>query len=103
VLRLPEDLDRRFRQELRHFEEEKQMPYITSVDRLGREEGRQEGRQDGRQEGLREGLLAGIELALKLKFGEAGQAVVPEIRALADPSVIQGVYARIEEVRQAYR
>ncbi len=81
------------------------MPYITSVERIGREEGRKEGleegrqkgRQEGRHEGLREGLLDGIELAMKLKFGEAGQSIVPEIRELVDLSIIRAVYTSIED------
>jgi hypothetical protein len=96
VLRLPDELERRFWDELQTYEEVERMPYITSVERIGREEG------------FREGLLAGLELALKLKFGEADQSIVPEIRALSDVTVIQKVYARIEtattvdEVRGVY-
>src|SRR5579863_4788935 len=91
VMRLPDDLERRFRAELRAYEEENHMPYVTSMERIGREEGRQEGLVEGRQEGfvegrqlgLREGLLDGIELALAQKFGEAGQAILPEVRQLS--------------------
>jgi hypothetical protein len=72
------------------------MPYITSVERIGREEG------------LREGLLEGIELALTLKFGPAGQELLPEIRELTDLTVIRAVQAAaiaartVDEVRKIY-
>jgi hypothetical protein len=112
VMRLPDDLDRQFWKVWRAYEEEKQMRYVTSVERIGREEGRQEGLQEGlqkgREEGLSEGLLDGIELALKLKFGPASRQIVPEIRRLTDLAIIRAVYARIEtattidDVRQAY-
>lgn len=105
VMRLPENLEHAFWTDWREYEEKTQMRYITSVERIGREEGREE----GRHEGLREGLLAGIELPLKLKFGPAGQEIIPEIRRLTDLALIRAVYARIEtattidEVREVYQ
>ena len=39
---LPEGLEIAFREELIKFESEKTMPYVTSIERLGRQEGRQE-------------------------------------------------------------
>ena len=39
----PEELEKRFRDEVRKFEEDLSMPYVTSIDRLGREDGRREG------------------------------------------------------------
>jgi hypothetical protein len=47
---LPKELTVAFRRELFNYEKEKAMPYVTSIERLGRQEGRQEGRQAGRQE-----------------------------------------------------
>ncbi|MCB0048451.1 MAG: hypothetical protein KDE24_02760, partial [Caldilinea sp.] len=43
------------------------------------QQGLQEGEQRGEQRGLRQGLLSGIRLALKLKFGMAGVALMSEI------------------------
>jgi hypothetical protein len=60
------------------FEEEKEMPYITSVERLAREEWREEGREEGEIRGLQDG----IELALELKLAADGQALVPLVRAV---------------------
>jgi hypothetical protein len=70
------------------FEQEKQMPFITSVERVAREEGRQEGR--------REELLAGLEVALELKFGAAGLALLPEIKQIAQVD-------RLKAIQQALR
>jgi hypothetical protein len=43
LLQLPEGLEQEFKRELIAFEEQSNMPYITSIERLGRQEGRQEG------------------------------------------------------------
>ena len=113
LMALPPELEHQFREELEQLEQEQKMPYLTSIERIGREEGRQEGRQEGLQEGLNEGLRAGlldgIELALRIKFGAASQDALPEIRQLTDLAAIRAVLAEIEssrtidDVRRVYR
>jgi len=44
---LPEDLEVEFREELMAFEEETQMPYVTSVERIGIQKGLEQGRKQG--------------------------------------------------------
>jgi len=101
MMDLPKPLEGLFLQEIRAFEEEKHMPYVTSAERFGREagleEGLQRGRQEGMQEGLREGLLAGIESGLKLKFGTDGLALLPDIRQIDDVQVLRTINRAIEE------
>jgi hypothetical protein len=60
------------------------MPYITSVERYGREQG------------LRQGLMAGFELCLKLKFGLAGLQLLPELGKVQDVEVLRAVFLAIE-------
>jgi hypothetical protein len=108
LMALPPSLAVQFWEAVERLEQEQQMPFITSVERIGIEKGREEGRQEGREEGMRDGLLAGIELALKIKFGTAGQEIVPEIREITSLEVIRAIYARLEtarsldDVRQVY-
>lgn len=42
LLSLPEGLELEFRSELSAYEQERRMPYITSIERIGRQEGRRE-------------------------------------------------------------
>jgi hypothetical protein len=96
ILRLPPDLDREVWRTTRQYEEEQQMTYISTAERIGMEQGR------------REGLLDGIALALEIKFGQAGVDLMPEIRQLDDLARIQTLYERIKtattpnEVRSVY-
>ena len=70
-------------------------------------EGEQTGEKKGEQR-LRKGLLSGIELGLKLRFGEAGLQLLPEIRDLEVVEQLEAIQAALaadstlEELRQIY-
>jgi predicted transposase YdaD len=53
LLALPEGLEEQFKVELVAFEEERRMPYITSVERLGIKQGIEQGIQIGTDDALR--------------------------------------------------
>jgi hypothetical protein len=95
---LPPELERQFAEEIHRYEEERKMPYITSVERLAREE--------GLEEGQRIGLHEGIELALELKFGSLGRPLMPLVQDTQDLSVLRSVRDAIrtadsvEQIRQ---
>jgi predicted transposase YdaD len=104
LLRLPDGLSDQFAQELRTFEEERQMTYITSIEELGIEKGRIEGRAEGRGEGLIEGI-AGM---LDLKFGEVAQSVIAELQLITNLNTLERLIAHIkpaqtlDEIRHIY-
>ena len=50
LLDLPVELEEQLAEQLSRLEEEKQMPYVTSIERLALEKGRQTGREEGREE-----------------------------------------------------
>ncbi len=80
LLDLPAELKQVFEEELHAYEQEKQMPYITSIERSGIEKGLQQGRQEGLQEGFQEAIAT----ALTEKFKAAGKRLLPSIRAIRD-------------------
>jgi hypothetical protein len=49
VMILPKALENQFWEELKQFEQERSMTYITTGERIGYERGKQEGRQEGEQ------------------------------------------------------
>jgi hypothetical protein len=112
MLELPPSLDVPFWEEVKHYAEEKKMPFITTPERIGRERGRQEGRhegrQEGRQEGQQEGLTKGIAVALEMKFGAAGLQLVPEIGKIEAIEKLEAVLkaipraATLEDLRQVW-
>ena len=54
ILSLPPPLEVEFWQELKTYEEDCKVPYITSVERIGYARGKKEGRTEGRQEAQEE-------------------------------------------------
>ena len=91
LLELPRELERQFQEEIHRFEEERQMPYVTSIERMAREEGVQQGE-------LR-GLQQGIEVALELKFGEAGSELLPLVQGEQRVEVLRAVQRAIRTAR----
>jgi hypothetical protein len=84
MMTLPEALNEQFRQEIWQYQEQKRMPYITSIERSAMKKGHREGRREGR----REGLLVAIELALEVRFGAKGTALMETIRNIeGDPAL----------------
>jgi hypothetical protein len=79
MMDLPEELEERFWQEFHQYEEEKLMPYITSVERLA----------------IKKELLTGLELALELKFGTEGLQFLPELRTVHDIDVLRAIQQAI--------
>jgi predicted transposase YdaD len=51
VITLPESLEIRYNEHIHKLEEELNMPYITSAERIGMEKGELKGRLEGRLEG----------------------------------------------------
>lgn len=48
VLTLPPELEESFRQDITNYEREKNMPYISTIERMGKAEGKIEGKIEGR-------------------------------------------------------
>lgn len=94
VIALPQEFETSFRQDLEEYEREAQMPYVTSIERIAKEQGRQE----GHQEGLIEGILESIELGLELKFGPEGLQLLPEISQFRNLELLKGVQTGLKQV-----
>jgi predicted transposase YdaD len=53
---LPEELEKQFQAELKAFEEARQMKYVTTIERMAKEEGKDEERQTIALNLIRQGL-----------------------------------------------
>ena len=96
LLELPAAQETLFWRDVQEYEEERAMPYVTSVERIGLERGRLEGREEGRGEGLREALrrivrarFGAVPEALERRIVEADRAALDQM--LDRVSVVQTV------------
>lgn len=81
VMLLPKGLEKTFWQELRAFEEERKVTYVTTGERIGFEQGALQGRQEGRQEGIQQGRQEGeLTLVLRQLSRQVG-GIAPEAEA----------------------
>ncbi len=64
------------------------MRYVTSVERYFMKK--------AHQEGMQEGLLEGIALGLRLKFGEDGLALLPEIQEIQEVKTLETILKNLE-------
>jgi len=74
VLALSANMRYDFWQRLRQFEEERQMVYLNSIERLILEEARKESKAEGRAEGKLEGKVEGRSEGLRLAICKLAQA-----------------------------
>jgi hypothetical protein len=76
LMELPPELQAGFRQDLYAFEQEWHMPYVTSIERMAKEQ--------GLREGARVELLRTIRTVLKDKFGAPGTRLMRKVRAVEE-------------------
>ncbi len=92
LMELPPPLATVFRQEIEKMQEEKRMPYITSIERFG----------------LRRGMCRGIETLLHMRFGAEGLKLMPEIREIHEEETLEailqalGAGVSLEDVRRVW-
>jgi flagellar biosynthesis/type III secretory pathway protein FliH len=122
-LQLPKKIELRVEKEIEAFEQEKQMPYVTSFERFGLERGMMQGMTQGMEQGMKQGmkqgeakgrregeavgLKTGIALALKAKFGTAGSGLIARVKRMNDLERLRMIANRLatattlDEVRSA--
>jgi Putative transposase, YhgA-like len=72
LMDLPEQLEKELRVDLAAFETERMMPYVSSIERIAREEGKAEGKIEGKAE-------AKVELLLRLLIKRYKTAIPAEL------------------------
>jgi len=90
VLQLSDEEESLIWEEIKELEEVKKMPYVTSVERIGRREGLQQGLQRGLLEDGREMILE----ALDERFGEAPFFVSEAVNRIEDRDVLKLIHRR---------
>ncbi len=84
MMQLPTDIELEFRQQLEQYEQEKQMPYITSIERMAIEKGQGEGQEKGWLAAKVQTLQQFLGLDVESKDALLGQPTEDLVRKLDD-------------------
>ena len=88
MIDLSPELEQQFTEQLSQYEEEKRMLYVTSVERLAREQG------------LEKGLLEGTEAVLRIRFGSRCESILAAIRQLSNVEILGQVLRAAQTVER---
>jgi hypothetical protein len=86
TMMLPEDLELAFWQELKTFEEEQQVTYVTNAERIGMKLGKQKGRQESRQEIALKMLEKGMDLTTIAELTDLPIEQLQQLQATPNPN-----------------
>ncbi|MBL7040440.1 MAG: hypothetical protein ISR77_17515 [Pirellulaceae bacterium] len=102
ILTLPDDLSIRFRSELELIEEELKMPYVTSVERIARQEGIEKGIEEGIEKGIEKGVVQGVRETLvetlRVRFDDVPQWLVEKIEQCTDVQTLRSLHQQALKV-----
>lgn len=88
ILTLPKPKALQFRKELEEFEEGRKMPYMTSTERIAREEGIMQGIAQGIPQGISRGQLENAREAvldiLEVRFGQLTAVIQEKVNSCTD-------------------
>ena len=79
IMELSKPRQLRFLEEIAQYTEDKQMPFMTTPERIG----------------LEKGLIKGVEASLDIKFGDKGLELMPDIDLLLDHETLQAILQAI--------
>jgi hypothetical protein len=85
IMVLPEDLAISFKTEIKSYEEARKMSYVTSIERLAKQEGIEQGIEQGIIQTSRENV---IEI-LATRFNEVPSSIIESVNGINDLSVLK--------------
>jgi hypothetical protein len=81
ILQLPEELAVQLRREVESIEEKFNMPYVTSFERLAKQEGVELGRQEGIEHGVLQGVRDSLLQTIEVRFGQIPEELRASVNA----------------------
>ena len=97
---LPKEATERFHEEIKKYEEEKKMTYITTAERIGIKKGIEIGIQQGIEKGIQKGIQKGallkaqemLQNTLTIKFGDLPEDIKAQITQINDLDKINALF-----------
>nr|WP_227498604.1 DUF4351 domain-containing protein [Synechococcus sp. PCC 7336] len=96
VMQLPEELELEFRTEVEQWEREDRMPYLSTIERMARQEGLAQGIEQGLEQGLERGIEQGLERGIERGRKQGERALILRQLARRFGEISPQCQARIE-------
>lgn len=90
IMMLPSSLKQIFYADMEKFEQEKNMPYISSVEKIGLERGLKQGMQQGMQQGLYDALVE----TLTVRFSSIPQNIIQTLQQLHSAEKLRDLHRK---------
>lgn len=88
VMYLPDDVEQTFDEWVLEYEEEKKMPYVTSIERFGIQKGLEQGLEQGVRQGLLQKSHEDILMVLSTRFKRLSKNLRDSVEAIEDPALL---------------
>ena len=99
IMVLPETMEKIYLDQVDQYEEESQMPYITSAERIGIEKGMIKGIEKGMIKGIEKGMIKGIEKGMIKGKIEGKIEELLEVLSWTAPTIIEKYQAQIKAAK----
>ncbi|MFN5892426.1 MAG: transposase [Dolichospermum sp.] len=94
IMVLPEELAISFKTEIKSYEEARKMRYVTSIERLAKQEGIEAPLQEGRQLGVIQSSQDSVIEVLETRFGQVPITIINAVNNINDSSVLKTLLKR---------
>jgi hypothetical protein len=96
MMTLPTSLEQELKTEIIRYREEREMPFMSQIEEMAKEEGIEQGRQQGREEGRQQGTLQArredvLEI-LQVRFAEVPAEVVDCVNQIEDIDLLKQLF-----------
>ncbi len=86
---LPQELQREFKEELKRYQEDSQMPLLSRIELEAKQEGLEEGRQQGLEEGILQTAHEMVLEVLETRFEVVPSQMIEAVNQIEDASVLK--------------
>lgn len=92
VMVLPPDLEKQLQVELSHYEEERKMRYVTTIERWAENRGIEQGIEQGLEQGEAKATRERIMETLEVRFHYLPESIVAHLKEVSDITLLKALF-----------
>lgn len=92
MMTLPTSLEQELKTEIIRYREEREMPFMSQIEEMAKEEGIEQGREEGRQQGTLQARREDVLEILQVRFAEVPAEVVDCVNQIEDIDLLKQLF-----------